>query len=221
MMIDHRFLLTVLAMILMLPTCTVCGTMFQNEYQSIPKDNIHYQEGLNTQSLDSHIGYNSQKNGHTNGHGEEVDNIPKARRLVLDLLIRTLAQEARARNERPNFLNNQDTEGEDEYRLEDFTKSVQASKGTQQEKKASGTKADGPPKQGKKSKAAIRNGNTITSKRGNRPSLSIVSPLDVLSQRLMLEMARRKMKQSRHQITANAEFLKTLGKRNLFIHKNM
>ncbi|XP_076361717.1 uncharacterized protein LOC143252839 [Tachypleus tridentatus] len=56
---------------------------------------------------------------------------------------------------------------------------------------------------------------TNVSKRGDRPSLSIVSPLDVLSQRLLLEMVQRRMKQSQHQIQANAEFLRNLGKRDI------
>ncbi|XP_076349806.1 uncharacterized protein LOC143246640 isoform X2 [Tachypleus tridentatus] len=51
-------------------------------------------------------------------------------------------------------------------------------------------------------------------KRGNRPSLSIVSPLDVLSQRLRFEMARHWMKQSQKQIKENAELLRHLGKRD-------
>ncbi|XP_076336636.1 uncharacterized protein LOC143239449 [Tachypleus tridentatus] len=209
MVVDHRFLLTVLAMTVTLLTCTVYGAVFQNEYQTIPKDNIHYKEGLNTQSSDSHIGHNSQKNGH-HSHGEEIGHALKAKRLVLDQLIRSLAQKARTRNGRSKFFKNQ-------YSEED----VRTSKDVPQERKLAGRKSDGPPKEGKTFEAEVRGGSYIASKRGDRPSLSIVSPLDVLSQRLMLEMARRKMKQSRHQITANAEFLKILGKRNLLIHKRI
>ncbi|KAG8185630.1 hypothetical protein JTE90_026090 [Oedothorax gibbosus] len=44
-------------------------------------------------------------------------------------------------------------------------------------------------------------------------SLSIVNPLDVLRQRLMLEMARRRMKENQEQIRENAVILKNLGKR--------
>ncbi|XP_022243253.1 uncharacterized protein LOC111086081 [Limulus polyphemus] len=51
-------------------------------------------------------------------------------------------------------------------------------------------------------------------KRGSRPSLSIVSPLDVLSQRLRFEMARHWMKQSQKQIKENAALLRHLGKRD-------
>ncbi|XP_054707153.1 uncharacterized protein LOC129216955 [Uloborus diversus] len=44
-------------------------------------------------------------------------------------------------------------------------------------------------------------------------SLSIVNPLDVLRQRLMLEMARRRMKVNQEQIRENELLLKNLGKR--------
>ncbi|GFS81317.1 CRF domain-containing protein [Trichonephila clavipes] len=47
-------------------------------------------------------------------------------------------------------------------------------------------------------------------------SLSIVNPLDVLRQRLMLEMARRRMKENQDQIRENALILKNLGKRSSF-----
>ena len=53
------------------------------------------------------------------------------------------------------------------------------------------------------------------SKRGEGPQLSVVSPLDVLRQRFMLEMARRKIKENKDQIQANAEILKNLGKRSI------
>ncbi|XP_046393930.1 pupal cuticle protein 36 [Ischnura elegans] len=45
------------------------------------------------------------------------------------------------------------------------------------------------------------------------PSLSIVNPLDVLRQRLLLEIARRRMRESEDQIQANRELLKSIGKR--------
>ncbi|CAH0387298.1 unnamed protein product [Bemisia tabaci] len=61
-----------------------------------------------------------------------------------------------------------------------------------------------------KSKRNGRNGLT-----GNGPSLSIVNPLEVLRQRLLLEIARRRMRQSEDQIQANRELLKTIGKRSL------
>nr|BAO00945.1 CRF-related diuretic hormone 45 [Nilaparvata lugens] len=52
-------------------------------------------------------------------------------------------------------------------------------------------------------------------KRTNGPSLSIVNPLDVLRQRLLLEIARRRMRQSEDQVIANRQWLKTIGKRSL------
>ncbi|RZF38402.1 hypothetical protein LSTR_LSTR006528 [Laodelphax striatellus] len=42
-------------------------------------------------------------------------------------------------------------------------------------------------------------------KRTNGPSLSIVNPLDVLRQRLLLEIARRRMRQSEDQVIANRQ----------------
>lgn len=48
-------------------------------------------------------------------------------------------------------------------------------------------------------------------KRGEGPQLSIVNPLDVLRQRLLLEMARRRLKENQHQIQANERFLESLG----------
>jgi hypothetical protein len=50
---------------------------------------------------------------------------------------------------------------------------------------------------------------------GAVPSLSIVNPLDVLRQRLLLEIARRRMRQSQDQIQANREILQTIGKRDV------
>jgi hypothetical protein len=50
---------------------------------------------------------------------------------------------------------------------------------------------------------------------GGAPSLSIVNPLDVLRQRLLLEIARRRMRQSQDQIQANREILQTIGKRDI------
>ncbi|XP_059486656.1 uncharacterized protein LOC132203141 [Neocloeon triangulifer] len=47
------------------------------------------------------------------------------------------------------------------------------------------------------------------------PSLSIVNPLDVLRQRVMLEMIRRRMRESEGQIQANREMLNSVGKRSL------
>lgn len=53
------------------------------------------------------------------------------------------------------------------------------------------------------------------SKRGEGPQLSVLSPLDVLRERFMLEMARRRIKENKEQIQANAEILKNLGKRSV------
>ncbi|XP_063224908.1 diuretic hormone 45 [Bacillus rossius redtenbacheri] len=49
---------------------------------------------------------------------------------------------------------------------------------------------------------------------GGGPSLSIVNPLDVLRQRLLLVLARRRMRQSEEQIQANKELLEKIGKRD-------
>lgn len=49
---------------------------------------------------------------------------------------------------------------------------------------------------------------------GGGPSLSIVNPLDVLRQRLLLEIARRRMSQSKEKINANRERLNSIGKRS-------
>ncbi|KAJ9589052.1 hypothetical protein L9F63_017646, partial [Diploptera punctata] len=48
---------------------------------------------------------------------------------------------------------------------------------------------------------------------GTGPSLSIVNPLDVLRQRLLLEIARRRMRQTQNMIQANRDFLESIGKR--------
>ncbi|XP_034488183.1 uncharacterized protein LOC117792236 [Drosophila innubila] len=47
----------------------------------------------------------------------------------------------------------------------------------------------------------------------NKPSLSIVNPLDVLRQRLLLEIARRQMKENTRQVELNRAILKNVGKR--------
>lgn len=46
-----------------------------------------------------------------------------------------------------------------------------------------------------------------------KPSLSIVNPLDVLRQRLLLEIARRQMKENTRQVEINRAILKNVGKR--------
>uniref|UniRef100_A0A905HSN0 Corticotropin-releasing factor domain-containing protein n=1 Tax=Musca domestica TaxID=7370 RepID=A0A905HSN0_MUSDO len=52
----------------------------------------------------------------------------------------------------------------------------------------------------------------------NKPSLSIVNPLDVLRQRLLLEIARRQMKENTRQVELNRAILKNVGKRMLNKH---
>ncbi|XP_067014533.1 diuretic hormone 44 [Anabrus simplex] len=51
-------------------------------------------------------------------------------------------------------------------------------------------------------------------KRTGSQSLSIVAPLDVLRQRLLLELNRRRMRQSEGQIEANRKLLTSIGKRS-------
>ncbi|XP_059219591.1 putative uncharacterized protein DDB_G0274435 [Stomoxys calcitrans] len=52
----------------------------------------------------------------------------------------------------------------------------------------------------------------------NKPSLSIVNPLDVLRQRLLLEIARRQMKENTRQVELNRAILKNVGKRMFSKH---
>lgn len=52
------------------------------------------------------------------------------------------------------------------------------------------------------------------------PSLSIVNPLDVLRQRLLIEMARRQKAESLGKIQKNREILSSLGKRSIFSARN-
>ncbi|PRD35089.1 UNVERIFIED_CONTAM: Diuretic hormone [Trichonephila clavipes] len=51
-------------------------------------------------------------------------------------------------------------------------------------------------------------------KRRKGPTLSVVNPLEVLRQRLMLDMARRRIQENQKQIVANAEMLENIGKRS-------
>lgn len=48
----------------------------------------------------------------------------------------------------------------------------------------------------------------------NGPSLSIVNSIDVLRQRLLLEMARRQMEKSQQQIAENRKLMESIGKRS-------
>ena len=52
-------------------------------------------------------------------------------------------------------------------------------------------------------------------KRGDGPQLSVVSPLDVLRQQLLYEMARRRMKERQEKIRANEAFIQQVGKRSV------
>ncbi|XP_052869406.1 uncharacterized protein LOC128275066 [Anopheles cruzii] len=47
-----------------------------------------------------------------------------------------------------------------------------------------------------------------------KPSLSIVNPLDVLRQRIILEMARRQMRENTRQVELNKALLREIGKRS-------
>ncbi|XP_055611590.1 uncharacterized protein LOC129758154 [Uranotaenia lowii] len=47
-----------------------------------------------------------------------------------------------------------------------------------------------------------------------KPSLSIVNPLDVLRQRIILEMARRQMRENTRQVERNRDILREIGKRS-------
>ncbi|XP_055377821.1 putative mediator of RNA polymerase II transcription subunit 26 [Condylostylus longicornis] len=53
-----------------------------------------------------------------------------------------------------------------------------------------------------------------------KPSLSIVNPIDVLRQRLLLEIARRQMKENTKQVELNRQYLKNIGKRGT-AHKQL
>ena len=52
-----------------------------------------------------------------------------------------------------------------------------------------------------------------TVEKRNKPSLSIVNSLDVLRQRLLLEIARRQMRENARQVELNRAILKNVGKR--------
>lgn len=52
------------------------------------------------------------------------------------------------------------------------------------------------------------------------PQLSVVSPLDVLRQQLIYELARRRLKESQDQIQVNSDLLKSLGRRRRSIESD-
>nr|UES72874.1 corticotropin-releasing factor-like diuretic hormone [Carausius morosus] len=63
--------------------------------------------------------------------------------------------------------------------------------------------------------AALQGSPRRVKRNGAGPSLSIVNPLDVLRQALLLEYARRRMRQSEDRIQANRELLDKIGKRDV------
>ncbi|XP_071040089.1 uncharacterized protein [Parasteatoda tepidariorum] len=52
-------------------------------------------------------------------------------------------------------------------------------------------------------------------KRRKGPTLSVVNPLEILRQRLMLDLARRRIHENQQQIVANAQMLESIGKRSV------
>ncbi|KAL5273641.1 hypothetical protein ACFFRR_000407 [Megaselia abdita] len=58
-----------------------------------------------------------------------------------------------------------------------------------------------------------QDGNFLLEEKRTKPSLSIVNPLDVLRQRLLLEIARRQFNENTRQIEKNRDILKSVGKR--------
>ncbi|XP_035773282.1 uncharacterized protein LOC118456539 isoform X2 [Anopheles albimanus] len=56
--------------------------------------------------------------------------------------------------------------------------------------------------------------NSYLSLKRTKPSLSIVNPLDVLRQRIILEMARRQMRENTRQVELNKALLREIGKRS-------
>lgn len=68
------------------------------------------------------------------------------------------------------------------------------------------------------SSGGINQGDSRVKRKG--PSLSIVNPLDVLRQRLLVEMARRQKAESMGKIQKNREILLSLGKRSIFPSRN-
>ncbi|KFM70959.1 Diuretic hormone 45, partial [Stegodyphus mimosarum] len=51
-------------------------------------------------------------------------------------------------------------------------------------------------------------------KRRKGPTLSVVNPLEILRQRLMLDLAQRRIHENQQQIVANAQLLENIGKRS-------
>lgn len=55
-------------------------------------------------------------------------------------------------------------------------------------------------------------------KRRKGPTLSVVNPLEILRQRLMLDLARRRIHENQQQIVANAQLLENIGKRSTSVN---
>ncbi|XP_050089610.1 uncharacterized protein LOC126573484 isoform X2 [Anopheles aquasalis] len=60
----------------------------------------------------------------------------------------------------------------------------------------------------------VQQDNSYLSLKRTKPSLSIVNPLDVLRQRIILEMARRQMRENTRQVELNKALLREIGKRS-------
>ncbi|XP_022234985.1 uncharacterized protein LOC111083055 [Limulus polyphemus] len=163
-------------------------------------------DGFPTGSLPYH---NNHSNGFNDRLTEERDQYSRPSKL--DPLMRNSPTTARESFNRSYLPKNKANDEQFRYHFDDLVKSQQAP----QHKTQISVRIQ--EQMGKTETAAI-SGSDVTPKRGNRPSLSIVSPLDVLSQRLMLEMTRRKMKQNQYQIMANAKLLKNLGKRKALLY---
>ncbi|XP_076318866.1 uncharacterized protein LOC143229885 [Tachypleus tridentatus] len=237
MMTTRRCLFVFVPTLLLFPMNTVCTTLFQTHFQRTAKEEFRNQEGSLTEPLNYNIDRNSSYIEYRLG---ESDRFIKPMMSPLELLIRKLAK-AKEKYEETNLLRDEENEANVGRHFEELVKSDQISNHSKQRHNTSFMKDqnnheedmksrqatsgkvdfyitdDKPQERKKNSKIIIKD--YVKVKRGDRPSLSIVSPLDVLRQRLILEMAQRKMKQSQHQITANAELLENLGKRDPYLFR--
>ncbi|XP_022246161.1 uncharacterized protein LOC111086670 [Limulus polyphemus] len=240
MMTTRRFLSLFVATLLLLPMSTVCNTLFQTNFERRAGEEFRNQESLLAELLNYNIDRFLQNDSYIDDQIDESDRFLKPKVSPLELLIRDLAK-AKEKYEQAGFLKDNENEANVGYQSEELVKSEQISKHSQQKQNTSFMKDENHEERDKKSRQAtsgkvnffisdetpqeqkensrIAVKDYVKLKRGDRPSLSIVSPLDVLRQRLILEMAQRKMKQSQHQIIANAELLENLGKRNLYLSK--
>ncbi|XP_076371533.1 uncharacterized protein LOC143257135 isoform X2 [Tachypleus tridentatus] len=210
---DYKLLLTILAILILVPISTWCGTCLQNKFKMMSKTESDH-EGFSTASIPYH---NTQSNGFNEILTEESGQLSRPSKL--DPLMINSPKTARESFDRSYFPINKTNNGQLRYNFEDWAKPGEVFQESQQKTQLSIRIDDRIKEQVGKTETAAASKSDVTSKRGNRPSLSIVSPLDILSQRLMFEMARRKMKQSQHQIMANTKLLKNLGKRNTLLTK--